>query len=289
MSNERVVVQIKTSEGNHVDYYDGKKAVDNLGAGDTYYIPKFVKSPDEVFAKLIQEVNFQQMYNFTKNQLEPIPRLIAAQTEKGDEREPIYRMPGCNERNIPTEAFTSTIKEIMEQASHQISTKKKPQTLNHCVVTLYRDKNDSLAFHQDKVIDLADDSLILSVSFGSPRPIIFQEINGKKQQSILLQPGSLLAFGAKTNKMFRHRIPKVEEDVGPRVSLSLRTIETFVDGDDKILGKGEEHQCKNYPFIKSYDDESEYTDEIKQEIAGHVQTSINYLENLRSSLNNNQE
>jgi len=32
-----------------------------------------------------------------------------------------------------------------------------------------------------------------------------------------------------------------------------------------VVGKGEEHQCVNYPFIKSFSDVSEYTDEMKEQ------------------------
>lgn len=268
----------KSKSGNNVEYFDGRKSLSNLAAGDSFYIADFIKSAaekDEIFKALLGEVEFDQMFNFLKKQVEPIPRMIAAQTDKESEETPIYRMPGCNESNIPTKHWTPTVKKIVDLASAEIG-----QRLNHGVITLYRNGDDSLAFHQDKVLDLEDNSLILSISFGAARPIVFAPVSSKsrfqKEQTLVLQPGSLLAMGPRTNKECKHAIPKLRGggsssssvDVGPRISLSLRTIATFVAGEEKVIvGKGSEFQCRNYPHIKSHDDESEYTDVIRDQIA----------------------
>lgn len=99
------------------------------------------------------------------------------------------------------------------------------------------------------LLDLDPDSLILSLSFGSARPIVFKEVNEKHQQIIMIQYGSLLAIGSKTNKRYQHAIPKVYFDSGPRVSLSFRNIKTFYDEEkDDITGQCKTHQTKNYPY-----------------------------------------
>jgi len=48
---------------------------------------------------------------------------------------------------------------------------------------------DSLAYHKDKLLDLEDDSVIISVSFGEPRPIVFKSERDSAEQKILLRPG----------------------------------------------------------------------------------------------------
>ena len=86
----------------------------------------------------------------------------------------------------------------------------------------------------------------------------------------MLKPGSLLAIGPKTNSRYRHAIPKLTQPVGPRISLSVRKITSYIEetgeNEFEVTGKGEPHQCKNYPFIKSHDNKSEYTDEIRDQI-----------------------
>lgn len=289
--NRRVrTAPVKTKKGNHIDEFDGKRSLENLGTGDSFYIHNFLKKDrDEIFRKILHEIDFVPMFSFMENwtKVLPIPRLVSAQTCKDSKTSAIYRMPGCNQRNINTENWTPTVKYICDEASKQID-----QELNHCVCTLYRDENDSLAFHTDKLLDLVENSLILSISFGAPRPIIFEEIHGKKKQTIMLQPGSLLAIGPKTNKRFKHAVPKIEWSVGPRISLSVRSIATFIteneagDGgkevENKITGQGEEFQNRNYPFITSNDDTSKYPDDVRAQIAEYTEQAERWLQGARA-------
>jgi len=276
MQNKRIDI---SEAKKRYQYFDGKKDIQKLGANDSFYIADFLKKErNEIFDKLMKEVNFVQMFQITEDTATPIPRLVTAQAgcDKSG-ASAIYRMPGCNEKNIATTDWTPTVSYVCERASEQIG-----QKLNHCVLTLFRDQEDSLGFHKDKLVDLKENSLILSVSFGDARPILFYSVDGKHRQTLMLLPGSLLAIGPKTNKLYMHAIPKLTDPVGPRISLSLRTIDSYIQYDDKlenceqaednksknfkILGKGAEYQCTNYPFITSYDDPDYYSDEVKRQI-----------------------
>lgn len=255
--------------------HDGLKSISRIAAADSFYIHDFVKKnkdKDRIFHNLLQEVEFKQMFYFGKNGPDPIPRMVSAQTTKSNDVFPIYRMPGCNEANIETTHWTPTVEEIVSMASETIN-----QPLNHCVCTLYRDENDSLAFHMDKLLDLDEDVPILSVSFGAARPIVFKSNDGKRKETIMLQSGSLMAIGPKTNRQFVHSIPKLDVETKPRISLSLRQISTYIKDSDtfEIIGKGSEHQCRNYPFIKSFRDPlAEYPTEVKEKMQQYEKESM---------------
>jgi hypothetical protein len=274
LENRRLDVAeaMRTSE-----FFNGKKDIAKIGSGDSYYIADFLKKErNELFEKIIEEGKFTQMFNISKDSAEAIPRLVTAQSErKEDGASAIYRMPGCNEKNIETTELTPIVKYICDKASEEIG-----QSLNHVVLSLFMNENDSLGFHYDKLVDLMDNSYILSISFGDTRPILFYSLDGKHRQTIMLRPGSLLAIGPKTNKQYMHAIPKLTEQVGPRVSLSCRTVQSYIKYDktetensdeqaDKkfeIIGKGAEWQCANYPFSVSHDDPSAYSDGTKKVI-----------------------
>lgn len=253
------------------EFFNGKKDVNKIGAGDSYYIANFLKKDRHaIFEKIMNEVEFTQMFNIGADTAQAIPRLVTAQSDHETLNESvIYRMPGCNEKNIVTTPWTPTVKFVCDQASEMID-----QKLNHCVLTLFRDHNDKLCYHQDKLVDLQENSMILSVSFGDARPIVFQSIDGKRQQTIMLNPGSLLAIGPKTNQLWYHGIPSLVDSVGSRVSLSLRTSESVIkfgveDASSKtfeVIGKGEKYQCQNYPFTTSHDNQELYSDSTKQAI-----------------------
>tara|TARA_R110002111_G_scaffold39395_2_gene74346 strand:- start:646 stop:1503 length:858 start_codon:yes stop_codon:yes gene_type:complete len=264
--------------------HNGRKDILKLGAGDSFYIANFIKSKhkkDEIFKNLLKEIDFVQMVSFTNNWTEvtPIPRMVGAQTSKTSDSSAIYRMPGCNQHNIDTENWTPTVEEVIKLAREETGEK-----LNHCVCTLYRDKDDSLAFHTDKILDLDENTNVLSISFGDTRPIVFQEIKGKDKQTVMLQSGSLLAIGPKTNRRYKHSIPKVMNDVNPRISLSVRTIKTFInDKTGTISGKGSEYQDNNYPFTVSAGTRENYTPEILESIEKITFESNMKLSKLRES------
>ncbi|QKF94361.1 2OG-Fe(II) oxygenase superfamily protein [Fadolivirus algeromassiliense] len=244
-------------------YFDGRKDINKIGAGDSYYIANFIKSEKtDLFKNLLNEVQFEQMFNISPNKdVYPLPRLVSAQTFYDDAKgTPIYRMPGCNEANIKTKPWTKTVKYIRDKASELLG-----QEFNHCVIGLFRDENDSLAYHKDKLLDLEPNSVIISVSFGASRPIIFKSEKDDSEQIILLRPGSMLVFGQDTNHKYKHTIGKLDTQTDARISLSFRTVNTKVLNGE-IVGQGNDYQCTNYPFIKSFDDESEYTDEMKAKI-----------------------
>jgi len=184
-------------------------------------------------------------------------------------------------KNIATHPWTKTVEYVRDKAIETIN-----QKLNHCVLTLFRNENDSLHFHQDKLLDLKENSLILSISFGAIRPILFYSLHNdiKKQhrQYILLQPGSLLAIGPNTNLHYKHAIPKLKEECLPRISMSFRYIDTFIK-NETIIGKGEEYQCKNYPFITSYDNEPNYNLEIINKINQFKQKAQQEIEEIKKT------
>jgi alkylated DNA repair dioxygenase AlkB len=268
--------------GKYIRYYDGQTSAFELAAGDTYYLHGFIDEAEarELFRALLREVDFVQMFNVSgsNDQVAPIPRLVSAQTTTTDAGCALYRMPGCNQSNIETTQWTPTTLAVVERASARIQAE-----FNHCVHTLFRDEHDSLGFHRDKLVDLDGDAPILSVSFGAARPIVFEEIDGPRRHTILLQPGSLLAIGSRTNQRFRHAIPKLRDPVGPRISLSIRRSASFIEhATERIVGQGEAFQTPHYPFIRSYADLSTYSEAAQRTIATRTAEARALLERLRA-------
>ena len=289
--------------GASIEFYDGTSPIKNLCAGDSFYIPNFIKDDtekSELMCQLLKEVKFKQMFSFVrsnngnnKREIEPIPRLVKAQTDKTDkiDKYPVYRMPGCNQGNIPSSNWTETVENIRKKASILIG-----QEFNHCVCTLYRDNNDSLGFHKDKLLDLKENSVILSLTFGEARPILFYKDcgqngnvhkNSKHKQCIILQPGSLLAIGQNTNLKYLHCIPKLERKCKPRISLSMRTIDTFHSiKDNKIIGKGSEYQTLNWPFCRNYCNHQQYDQKTKLKMDQYKVESQIKFEKLKKKYTN---
>jgi alkylated DNA repair dioxygenase AlkB len=90
-------------------------------------------------------------------------------------------------------------------------------------LNFYRDGRDSVAMHNDHLYELAPGFPIALVSLGAPRRMtIRSKDKPRRSMSLDLEPGSLLVMSYETQLHYLHGIPKIKEDVGPRISLAFR-------------------------------------------------------------------
>jgi alkylated DNA repair dioxygenase AlkB len=143
---------------------------------------------------------------------------------------------------------------------------------NHSVVLLYRDGNDCIGYHKDKLLDLDESSPIVSISFGYARSYHLRDNhrNPTMEYSLTLSQGGMLVLGAQTNKDFYHSVPlsPPEMPTTPRVSVTFRKTMTFLNERNEILGKGKEYQSPNWPVelrgVHHYDDEEKENEEPQE-------------------------
>jgi alkylated DNA repair dioxygenase AlkB len=128
-----------------------------------------------------------------------------------------------------------------------VSNKKKNSkvSFNHVIATCYRDEEDNIGYHNDKVKDIKPNTPIVSLSFGETREFHFgrPDPNDKKktifERAFVLQSGDMFILGPITNQLHRHAIVPVSQErvlqrkqkalnVGPRISLVLRDIATII-------------------------------------------------------------
>jgi len=90
--------------------------------------------------------------------------------------------------------------------------------LNH-----YRDGNDSVAPHNDKLRILVRPHPIALLSLGSVRRMVIRAKQAPRTAwAVDLEPGSLLVMSYDSQLHYDHGIPKTRESVGPRISLAFR-------------------------------------------------------------------
>jgi alkylated DNA repair dioxygenase AlkB len=86
---------------------------------------------------------------------------------------------------------------------------------------LYRDGQDSVAWHADHIKKEVDDPIVALVSFGEPRKFMLRPKEGGASKTFMLGRGDLLVTGGKTQRTWEHSVPKVAT-AGPRISLAYR-------------------------------------------------------------------
>jgi alkylated DNA repair dioxygenase AlkB len=88
---------------------------------------------------------------------------------------------------------------------------------------LYRDGNDSVAWHGDKIgRSNTEDTMIAIVSLGATRVFALRPKGGGKSLRIAHHHGDLLVMGGSCQRTWEHSIPKTTRPVGPRISIQFR-------------------------------------------------------------------
>ena len=85
----------------------------------------------------------------------------------------------------------------------------------------YRDGQDSVAWHRDRIPKEIDKPLVALLSVGEPRKFLLRPHGGGKSRSYMLGRGDLLVTGGNTQRTWEHGVPKVKQ-AGPRISIAFR-------------------------------------------------------------------
>lgn len=102
--------------------------------------------------------------------------------------------------------------------------KRTGETYNSCLLNLYHDGREGMAWHSDAEKDLKPNGTIGSLSFGAARKFAFKHKQTKETVSIVLENGSLLAMKGATQRNWLHRLPPTKSVLQPRINLTFRTI-----------------------------------------------------------------
>lgn len=95
---------------------------------------------------------------------------------------------------------------------------------NSCLLNLYHDGDEGMAWHSDDEKSLGKNTSIASLTFGAERKFAFKHKATKQTVSLVLDSGSLLVMKGATQTNWLHRLPKTTRVTRPRINLTFRTI-----------------------------------------------------------------
>ncbi|MGV6945085.1 alpha-ketoglutarate-dependent dioxygenase AlkB family protein [Sphingobacterium kyonggiense] len=98
------------------------------------------------------------------------------------------------------------------------------ESYNSCLLNLYHDGSEGMAWHSDGEKDLKKNGAISSLTFGAERKFSFKHKQSKERIDMLLENGSLLVMKDTTQSHWMHRLPPTKQLHGPRINLTFRTI-----------------------------------------------------------------
>ncbi|GAB0157722.1 alpha-ketoglutarate-dependent dioxygenase AlkB [Chryseobacterium sp. Alg-005] len=151
----------------------------------------------------------QKMYD----KIVKTPRLIAWYGEEGK----TYQLGGKPVLINPWTPELLSLKHRVEQ--------KTGNHFNSVLLNLYRDGNDSVAWHRDKESGSGNRPVIASVSLGQVRSFDFRRVDDHNaKHSLSLGHGSLLLMKGDLQVYWEHRIAKSVKRMDPRINLTFRLI-----------------------------------------------------------------
>lgn len=108
----------------------------------------------------------------------------------------------------------------------KIAEEKTEATYNSCLLNLYHDGSEGMAYHSDDEKSLGRHSAIASMSFGAERKFLFRHKKTKERVDVFLEAGSLLVMKGETQINWLHRLPPTKKVHKPRVNLTFRLMVT---------------------------------------------------------------
>lgn len=134
-----------------------------------------------------------------------------------------YTYSGVTRTATPWSATLLAIKRQVEAAIAPIS----PIVFNSCLLNLYRDGSQGMAWHSDDEKELGPETVIASLSFGAARTFAFRHKRSGEKREMLLQHGQLIVMRGATQSHWQHALMKSARVHAPRVNLTFRTFRTF--------------------------------------------------------------
>ncbi|WP_338410405.1 alpha-ketoglutarate-dependent dioxygenase AlkB [uncultured Flavobacterium sp.] len=114
-------------------------------------------------------------------------------------------------------------KELLELKT--LAEENTGEKFNSCLLNLYHNGNEGMAWHSDAEKKLKKNGAIGSLSFGAERKFAFKHKETKETISLLLEHGSLLLMKDTTQSNWLHRLPPTKLINNPRINLTFRTID----------------------------------------------------------------
>ena len=183
-------------------FSQGPRTLIDDAEGGCWYHPAFIDAARAAdwFDQLRDAIEWRQQRRPMYDRIVDVPRLTGG-----------YALDG-----------TADLPPALAQA-HAAIREHTSVPFTHVGCNYYRDGNDSVAPHNDKLATLIAGHPIVLLSLGAPRRM---EIRAKQPPRnvvrIDLEAGSLLSMSHAMQSTYDHGIPKSKHAVGPRISLAFR-------------------------------------------------------------------
>jgi alkylated DNA repair dioxygenase AlkB len=171
------------------------------------------KQSEYYFDQLLQNIQWENDKAIIFGKLIITKRKVAWYGDKPFE----YTYSKTTKSALPWTKELLELKEIIEN--------KTGEKFNSCLLNLYHNGDEGMAWHSDGEKDLKKNGAVGSLSFGAERKFSFKHKKTKQTVSVYLEKGSLLVMKGTTQINWLHRLPPTKKVKKSRINLTFRIIE----------------------------------------------------------------
>ena len=182
--------------------------------GTVYYYGKqlSVQEAKHYFEVLYEKIQWKQDEAFVMGKRIFTKRKVAWYGNKAY----LYTYSNTTKVALPWIPELLELKKLVEE--------KTGEFYNACLLNLYHDGEEAMAWHSDAEKDLKETAAICSLSLGAQRQFAFKHRKSKESISLFLEDGGVLVMKDEIQKYWLHRLPPSKKIDKPRISLTFRTI-----------------------------------------------------------------
>lgn len=180
--------------------------------GVLLYISHFLPTEEShrIFGSLMDEIEWKPDEAILYGKHITTKRSVAWYAEKGFS----YRYSGTTKTALPWSPLLLELKSKVEGVTKEV--------FNSCLLNLYHDGSEGMAWHSDDETSLRPNSTIASVSFGAERIFRYKHKKTGEQVELQLEHGSLLLMKDVIQRHWLHSLPKAMKVKRPRINLTFR-------------------------------------------------------------------
>ena len=186
-----------------------------LPGAELLFWPHFYTSleAEGLYSRLLKNIAWEEKVIAMYGKDVLVPRLSAwyADTHKD------YTYSGHTHTPLQWTPELLVLKQAVEERSGAV--------FNSVLCNLYRNGQDSVAWHSDDEPELGKQPIIASLSFGETRVFHLRRCDDHQQKfTIKLPTGSCLLMKGKTQELWQHQIAKSVKPLQARINLTFRLI-----------------------------------------------------------------
>lgn len=180
--------------------------------GEVNYYGRLLANPNHYFNALLTNIPWKNDRVFVNRELRNTKRKVAWY---GNLRY-AYTYSGVTRQALP---WTEELLELKAAVENKLGT-----SFNSCLLNLYSDGFEGMAWHSDDEASLGKNTTIASLSLGAERKFMLKHKDTKITTALLLEHGSLLVMKGSTQTHWLHSVPPSAKILHPRINLTFRTI-----------------------------------------------------------------